>query len=266
MFDLGMYDYIGGEQIKIFPVPILYNNQLSFSSGRLNSYGEQDELPLKTLYYQYPDNFLVHDYRFAKDEEFNHVWVFKNQRFSHFTKVDTLTEVDLVGPVFDYYGNRLSIKTIADFRLIFEERKLAFQLDKELELKIFPKGMIRTIKEDIEYYRQKEKEWDELSYQHSKAFSKKWYAEEPYGDEEHFGAVIQCIIDAKNKAGEESNLYFDPKKTYEECLAYAQEFLNNHPTIISSFQTWYNDDAHLSAIGFEDLLTEINQFKPIESS
>ena len=71
---MGMYDYINGEQVKCFYRPIFSENEgLWHSGGLMRSYVDGDELPLKTMYYKYPNNFMIFDYIDYDDECFIHI-------------------------------------------------------------------------------------------------------------------------------------------------------------------------------------------------
>ena len=78
---MGMYDYLNGEQVKIFYTPVfgVYAGKsiLWHSGGSLRKFNINDELPLKTIYYKYPDDMIVYAYGYSKDVS-EDVWVIKN--------------------------------------------------------------------------------------------------------------------------------------------------------------------------------------------
>ena len=59
---MGLYDYLNGEQVKIFYSPVFWSENegenVYYSGGGLRGYINGDKLPLKTLYYKYPDDFF----------------------------------------------------------------------------------------------------------------------------------------------------------------------------------------------------------------
>ena len=69
---MGMYDYLNGEQVKCFYIPIFYysemENEMGFNSihhsgGQLIEYHNGDKLPLKTRWYKYSENLIILDSR-----------------------------------------------------------------------------------------------------------------------------------------------------------------------------------------------------------
>lgn len=62
-----MYDLLNDSTIKCFYSPVCYrfkeddNYSIYKIDGNLKSYKDGDELPLKTLYYKYPSNFVIYD-------------------------------------------------------------------------------------------------------------------------------------------------------------------------------------------------------------
>ncbi len=254
---MGMYDYLGGEQIKIFYAPIFSPKGMSMndkagtwhSGGKLCSYGVGDELPLKTLYYHYPQNFLVYDYRF----EYEDVWVIENGTFERIVSYKDLENSDMVGPVLDYYGRELNIKKVEDFSTIKVDEKECHQENKKIELEMFPNGLIHTIKNNYDEFKKKEKEWEAVSYGGSKRFSEKWFTNDTYRNEKKFGEAIDSLrFHWKERNKDESNY-----KMYVECAEYTKSLIDNNPHIIPQYKQWLNNEEMLDAIEFNTLIKEV---------
>ena len=62
---MGMYDELGGEQVKSFYVPCFYDSsigkKLGYMGGELRYYNKGDDIEYKTWWYRYPKDFLIVD-------------------------------------------------------------------------------------------------------------------------------------------------------------------------------------------------------------
>lgn len=113
---MGMYDYINGEQVKCFYRPIFSENEgLWHSGGLLRSYADGDELPLTTMYYKYPNNFMIFDYMDYNDECFIHI-IKEGKVYKTCTLKDMKNEYFKDNKlVVTYYGSAiLNLKSVED--------------------------------------------------------------------------------------------------------------------------------------------------------
>lgn len=267
---MGMYDYLGGEQVKIFYRPIFQlnkedpkNSSFWFSGGSLENYDRDDDLPLKTLYYKYPPNFLVYDYRF----DYEDVWLIRNEKFDCIMPYTELTEKDLIGPVFDYYGNPINIQTVSDFAQIKEDFYKRLEEIEKVEKELFPKGIVNTFFDNSEEYEKRKAEWDKRLQEIDERYVRKWEVKDPYEEEKHFGALIDCYIFARlNKDAAPIRDIIDPKKDYIGCKLTIREFITQHPGIIERYKKWLDDEEMLREIDFDKLIEEIMQRDPEEQT
>jgi hypothetical protein len=268
---VGMYDYVGGEQIKIFYHPIFNLNkenpeQSSFwySMGSLQSYGKEDELPLKTLWYQYPQNFLVYDYRF----EHTDVWIIKEGKFDRLISYSELNEEDLVDAVYDYYGNPIIIKTLADFQQMKDDYNNRFEEIQAVHKEVFPNGYnVQFVRENPEEFDRLCAIKDEKVREVDEKYRKKrtWYPETPHKEEEAFGALIECYVFALTRKNDEPlKDIILPAKDFEGCKLMLQRILRETPNIVDRFKAWVNDDDLLEMYVFDALLENIQE--PLQSS
>lgn len=268
---MGMYDYLGGEQVKIFYSPIFSPKDSMgtegastwHSGGGMRSFEVGDELPLKTLYYQYPENFLMHDFRF----EYREVWIIVDGKLKELTTYEKLTNDDIMGPVLDYYGRELNIKTVEDFSLIKKEAEKAREEDRKIEYSLFPKGVVHAVRNNLEEFQAKEKEWDQVKYQASAAFSEKWFVKDEYLDEKDFGEAIDVFLfHNESKNNKSIGDHYKPFEMYTQCLSYVRSLILADPDIIDKYKAWLNAPEMLNEIDFDNLINVIMKQSKVGSS
>lgn len=130
---MGMYDYINGEQVKIFFHPIYEERAKStwHSGGSLIGYENGDSITLKTLYYKRPRNFIVLDENDYEERPIIHV--IKDGKIHSTVElkdaVDTLFENNEC--ILTYYGEKINLKTKEDcFNYIKEQEILSKKCDE----------------------------------------------------------------------------------------------------------------------------------------
>jgi len=264
---MGMYDYLGGEQVKIFYRPIFQVNKevpeessYWWSGGSLNSYGEEDKLPLKTLWYQYPENFMIYDYRW----DYEDVWIIRDGKFRRFCSFKELTEDDIVGieAVYDYHGTPINIQTIEDFSAIKEDFGRRSEEHRLIEKSFFPKGSIRTIKENLEEFESKKDAYYQKLDEINEKYANRWSVSNPYEQEENFGALLDCFIYWRGEKDREPlKDIIVPKREYEGCKLTMKKIIMDNPDVVEKYKAWINEPSVLEFIGFDEIIQEILQDK-----
>lgn len=258
---MGMYDYLGGEQIKIFYCPIFNVNKEKpaessywHSGGQLRDFGEDDELPLKTLYYQYPNDFMVYDYRF----DYTDVWVIRNGKFEKRVPYTELTEDEVTSntAVYDYNGTLLNIKTLADFNKMKSDFNNRLQEYKLVDKELFPEGSLKMIKTNLDEYERlvpiRETKYKEIDAK----YSHEWVLEDPNDEEASFGAMIDCYLFTRSFKDEESiKDVVVPHRDYQACKMTMKRIINENPEIVERFKAWVNDESML--IGLDAVIEDI---------
>lgn len=240
---MGMYDYIGGEQIKIFYTPIFMVEDEKpvtwHSGGSLTGYDEESELPLHTLYYQYPADFMVYDYR---DEE-RTIWIFRNEKFVRLTTLNELKEEDVVGTVYTYHGNELTIASRQDFEQIVVDEEERFKGLKNSEKQIFPEGYrisIETVQQ--EGFKEKQQALYKLYEEVNERFSAKWLALTPDRDLKKFGEALDAYSFHSRGKDEEPSAGYEPRKLYGACRSYVQDLMAQDSTLVERYVAWLKDE------------------------
>lgn len=258
---MGMYDYMGGEQIKIFYTPIFNRNkeEISRSSfwhsgGQLRSFGSEDELPLKSLYYCYPKTFMVYDYRF----EYTDVWIVENGRFKKIVHYESFGDARIECPVFDYYGHQIRIQTGSDFQAMKTDLQNALEKEREIERSHFPIGTIQTIKTNLAEFQSKEEAYYAELNQHRSIFSTKWYVK-PYDMlEREFGGLLDCFLFLRQRKDDEPlKDIIIPAEDYLAGKETLKRLIGEHPDLIQQYKRWLNDEEMLDSIDFEQIVSEI---------
>jgi len=240
---MGMYDYIGGEQIKIFYTPIFMVEDEKpvtwHSGGSLTGYDEESDLPLHTLYYQYPADFMVYDYR---DEE-RLIWIFRNEKFVRLTTLSELKEEDVVGTVYTYHGNELTIASRQDFEQIVVDEEERFKGLKNSEKQIFPEGYrisIETIQQ--EGFEENQQALHKLYREVNERFSTKWLAQTPDRDLKNFGEALDVYSFHLMGKDEKPSAGYEPKKLYSACRRYVQDLMEQDNTLVERYVAWLKDE------------------------
>lgn len=122
---MGMYDYINGEQVKVFYMPIYDDRDKDtwHSGGSMREYNNGDSVPLKTLYYNRPKNFIIFDENDYEGNPIIHIIkdgkVFGTFRLSE-ANPSLFDDNELV---FNYYGGTIKIKSVQDCYDFIKETK-----------------------------------------------------------------------------------------------------------------------------------------------
>lgn len=118
---MGLYDYINGEQIKIFYNPIFNEQEQNtwHSGGTMINYDTGEPVPTKTLYYNRPKTFLVFDeYENENEYETKHplLHIIKDGVVSNTIDLQDATNDLFVDNilVLNYYGHELNVKSKED--------------------------------------------------------------------------------------------------------------------------------------------------------
>jgi len=201
---MGLYDYLGGIQVKIFYKPIfserviksgLGNKPLFYSGGSLKEYVFNEKLPLRTLYYKYPDNFIIFD------PDFNNVCVIKNGCLVKiYNTYRLLKQEDMGDGVYNDYGNEYNIKTLEDFERLYNDY-----------IEICKKIDSGTKDKDI---------WS--------SFNKKWYKEDTYTDEKYLGELLSCLLD-------------EDEENIEKIVRYIEQHIKQSSNIVDRYLQWLED-------------------------
>ncbi len=257
---MGMYDYLGGEQVKIFYVPIFVEKDCIdqkpttyHSGGSLRSFKKGEELPLKTLYYKYPQNFIIYDPRWSlndvKKAHLEHeisanLWVIKNGTLQNLKWSKYVNVNDLGESVYDYYGRELNINKITDFEQMKIEMEQTYADCKKLELELFPKGVAQTIKENIKEYEEKEPKLIEIREATLGVFNKKWYKEDKYKLEKQFGEYLECLFFLTQRRNDEvlktpeGQIIYDAQQDYLDCKNAFKELIKSNEGISEKYINW----------------------------
>lgn len=135
-----IYDYLNGDQVKCFYIPIYYpegsdvfESKICHSGGDLRGFANGDTVPYKTYFYKYPKNFVImsYDTYYTKKGLIFHIIkdgvVFKTVNFEQLIKFDFKT----MNCFIDYYGRELNINSIYSVsKFCSDSRRVRLQIDK----------------------------------------------------------------------------------------------------------------------------------------
>lgn len=111
-----MYDCLNGEQVKCFYSMIYFKEDEKYSfcksGGGLRGYVSGSKLPLKTLHYKYPDNFLILDGNCGILHTIKDGKLYSTESISELKEIDNYS----LEYVYGYNGEELNIKNIEDIK------------------------------------------------------------------------------------------------------------------------------------------------------
>lgn len=215
---MGMYDNFGPTQVKCFFVPHVFWSRgkdkifdeglnVSYSGGSLLSFKQGKEVPYKTPYYCYGENFMIYDFRTWDDSLPEDVIVIEDGKWSFSAPYFSKKIKDKIGTgkfiVVDKYGDRVNIIEPEDFENIYQGFK---QSEKEYDSreKAYRESIDHKYADVISDSRKGEKlSSDELKKlfddieENSRAifnetlgkFNDKWYIRDPYEKYMVLGAI-----------------------------------------------------------------------------
>jgi len=207
---MGMFDTLISDdyetQVKCFYIPMYegkykdyFDRLTSHLGGSLQEYKVGDSVPAKTMYYEYPNIFLIYLQDGFSKEEYDFV-LFKDDIFIGFYKLDD-TELgkyeNIFSNVYDYRGRKLKVNSRED--ILEYLRQLIEEYNKEIGKRDF-----------IE-------------------FNKKWC--EVISLENQLGELFEClyfkkIMDNGRKINVIKKDIIDFKQKYEDVY---NEFINKYP-------------------------------------
>ena len=211
---MGMYDYLGDEQVKVFSVPLVnissHDENLEnikchygYSGGRLVGYGRRSSVPYKTLFYNYGENFIVFDYRgFVEENEDLQMHVVKNGKYSKSYAITEIPKSFIMSTVVDNYGRKLNIENTSEFLECHKESVASHILHQDLKKKYCEEAGIPWRLPHIDEFKAMSneerddflKKYDDCSNrafdESLKVFANKWISDEDFADPTYIGAII----------------------------------------------------------------------------
>ena len=220
-----MYDYINGKQVKCFYTPLFYvddlepNKYIYHSGGSLTGFNNRDLVPTETMYYKYPKDFIIYDFR---NDDFVHV--IKDNKVYDTIKINSLTKEYFNLKFIDYFGRTLNIKNFKDMKLIQEDFNKLFNSKKDL---------IKNIKENQNKKNKLLEKADNLN----KEFNNKWFIYE-FSLEKYLGELSECYLWLKENNDKDINL----------CKSLLKDLFLTHKDIINKYSNWIKNDDYVLKI------------------
>lgn len=135
---MGMYDYLNGEQIKVFftagiGLPDSFTNHcVFFSGGHLNVI--EEDVPYRSFVYNYGKDFNIIDF-FPFDDERGFVHIIRDGKNLGKRYFDELTEEDLNFESYNDHGYRLNIKSVDDIYGFIDAQNAFMEAYKKISRK-----------------------------------------------------------------------------------------------------------------------------------
>lgn len=253
---MGMYDTCSGKQIKCFYVPIFHadkngNSGTYHSGGLLRNFEIGDKLPVKTLYYKYPNDFIIFDY-----EYYNDIWVVKNGcLYEYINDIPSY----IGDGVYDYVGEQLNIYEVCDFEIMKGDYLRTKKIYEQGEKKIFPNGVFNTFLNNKGEYNKNRYKLDKLNEQTWDLFYDKWYKEDMFELEKQFGEYLDCYLELRKRKDEDYGLKScDQMNYYLECKkSFRQFILKNNCVNVNKYLEWLDDEELISFSEVKEIVNEV---------
>ena len=246
---MGMYDYIGGEQVKLFYTPIFSGKEQSAdlglglgvwrSGGQLRNFCEGDELPLNTLHYKYPKDFIIYDYRF---DDF--IFVIKDGKFKEFKEIEEVEQSDFGDATYGYLGLKMNVEKPEDLKKIKAEFSSAAREFDRLGKELFPGGIFTAIKETFQEFSSKADELTKIREKTMGKFWEKWAS--TYDDqlERSFGELISCIVSEESLKDDEFKIKkLRDNERQKEAKEIILDYIDENEGIVDKYLKWLDDEV-----------------------
>lgn len=265
---MGLYNYLGAYQVKCFYlanviVDSLDNLSLYTIGGTLRQFEVGDEVPYKTLYYNYGKDFLIFDTRGISLDDPVVIHIIKDGKFFDTVEYSRLSEDYFVPNVIDVYGEKLNIQKYEEILDYYnavckrekDYRELTEKYDKEFNVnKSFYQDYRAKVIEKEEFYEELEKAKKVSDRVHNEVnvpFNKRWRFDDficnDIGDGVIIGHLLDCYINL-DKTVYEWNCIFDKFLEFIKKEGYKYE------TLVDSYRIWCKNND-ISVI--EDSLKEM---------
>lgn len=251
---MGMYDYLGEYQVKLFYIPLFYKPfsedggySLTHSGGSLRSFGKGDQLPLETGYYKYCKDFCIFD---NNCEDYGEcglgvfrdlVHIIKDGMYLKTVVLDDFDEKDIGDAVYTYYGRMLNINNKKDF---YEHLKILKELeikDKEIQNKYYPNGVMNTIRDNMDFYLKNKDSYFGETKELKNIYFPKLYKEDLFYLEKLCGEYIDVLLYAFEDMDKPKDVCRDYKKYFKEVLEETTNFISQNEGILDKYFEYFKE-------------------------
>lgn len=196
---MSLYDYLGEYKVKCFYDVAYYkanyeiredSSGLYILGGSLKKYEKEDKLPLKTTYYNYPDNMMIFDCRGSKSI----VHFVEDSKYINSKYLDEIENEDIKDYVIDVTGEHvLKISSPMDFVKLENEWKELFSKCEILKKEYFPDGQVELFMKNIDRYNEVLELYNQKKNSIFEEFEKRWFSEDDHKEEKLFGRYIHAL-------------------------------------------------------------------------
>lgn len=146
-----MFDYINGEKVQCFYIPIFSSSKATggyiyYSGGVSTTFNIGDEIPITTAWYKYPKDFMILDSNNSIENALIHIienaCVLKTIRFKEMDESFFKNN----RAIYDCKGRELNISSLSDMKSFLGDRRTC---DLENESKSINKQLIHNLEVDI---------------------------------------------------------------------------------------------------------------------
>ena len=246
---MGLYDTLGKEeQVKCFYAPSFWDGEIGHMGGSLKHYKIGDCVPINTLYYNYPPDFIIVDYRNLN----NNLNIIKDGVLDSQQKMSDLNEILpkpesflIVVPVYNNFGEKIKINTFKDILDINKD------FNKKVDDFFTTRGkMTKNSGLTLEFSDNEKKEYFKKIKLLKNNFESKWHIVEKDQDLMRFGEIIDCLygmVDEGAEKNTDANALFDM----------ARKAIKDDKNIIGRYCAWLKINVDFSEDKLVKFLREI---------
>lgn len=251
---MSLYDHMHDhEQTKCFYHPVFYNDGLdpegatTHVGGEMRYFKRGSNLPIKTRYYNYPENFCIFDYRKYGNEPSNAIHVVQQGVYINCLHANSLRPKHIMPYWVDYYGHPINITCVKDVLAIIADFEEFMRECKEIYQKYGSNVLLNeaiALKNTPGFQAAYDK-YQEVSLLERAELSQvktldKWRVEESFINEKQLGEFWETFEYEESEKDKPPLPHCNYLINYQLCKAAFKKFLEENPGILDSYITWQN--------------------------
>ena len=264
---MGLYNYLGEHQVKCFYlanviIDSLDNLSIYSIGGTLRQYEKGNEVPYKTLYYNYGKDFLIYDTRGISLNEEVIIHIIKDGKYFDTVEYSNLTKNMFVNNVVDVYGDKININIFEDivdyYNAVVRREKDYIEYTKKYEKEAnVNKNFYHDYKEQRiskeDFYTELEKQKNISDRVHNEInvpFNNRWRVKDTDLED---GTIIGHLLDCYTNL--DKNIY-EWNCIFDKFICYLKNENQDFMTLVSSYKEWCK---------LNDIIIDINKLEEMIS-
>lgn len=246
---MGMYNYLNGEQVKCFPVPITYIEAdyliyeapetvcFSTSGGRLMHFDKGSSVPYRSFIYNYGKNFIVYDYKginYMGEYDTPIVHIIRDGEVGSYYNLDRLPLDMPIMLTLDNNGHPLNINSRDDFFNLskdYQDIMVGKYFTGLKELDNLFEDYMETVRDGnpkaelkAELKAEYDKQVKDLEDSTFNVFINKWCKEDKTLRSNSIGWIVDCMLNSPKSAEDKARILSKYKSESKDFAAEVLEY------------------------------------------